>query len=212
MLKQVSLFANMPDHAIESLSKYVKRHKYPKNTIIFNEGAPCSELYIVEEGKLKIFSQNPNGKEVILNFQGAGDYFGELSLLDGQPRSATVMTVTNVELGAISQRDFKTFLAENHEIAFELMTELTRRVRDLTDNVKDLALLDVYGRVANLLQNRFSGEDGTIKPKLTHQEMADMVGASREMVSRVMKELVVGGYIEQTPKSIIVRKRFPVGW
>lgn len=212
MLKNVDLFANLPDQALESLSAYAKRRRYPKNTIILMEGDACNHFYVVETGTLKVFVEDANGRQATLNILGPGEHFGELALIDGAPRSASVMTVTDAELLAISQRDFHTFIEDDHAISLELMKALVKRVRMLTDNVRDLALLDVYGRIKNLLENRVSDDEGLIEPKLTHQEISEMVGASREMVSRIMRELVLGGYIEQTPTSLILRKRFPANW
>src|SRR5690606_37398506 len=152
-----------------------------------------NNFYIVEAGNLKVYVDGEDGRQVTLNWLEAGDYFGELALIDGEPRSASVMTLTPTELRVISQHDFHEFLANEPGVSLALMKALARRVRALTGSVRDMALLDVYGRVASVLQQRASAESGRIEPKLTHQEIADMVGASREMVSRIMRELTVGG-------------------
>ena len=212
MLQNVHLFQNAPEHLIEALSQLSVRHSYPKNTMLFMEGDESSQLFIIESGKVKVFVTSEDGKQVILNFMGPGEYFGELALIDGKPRSASVMTVADTSVVTVSRKKFQQFLAENPTYALEMMEQLVFRIRDLTDSVKDMALLDVYGRVSQLLV-RLADTDGRItSPKLTHQEIANMVGASREMVSRIMKELAIGEYIEQLPDAITIRKKLPLGW
>ncbi len=212
MLQNVSLFKNAPEHLVEALTQLSVRHTYPKNTILFMEGDDSSQLFIIETGKVKVFVTSEDGKQVILNFMGPGEYFGELALIDGKPRSASVMTVADTTVVAVSRKKFQQFIADHPDYALEMMEQLVHRIRELTDSVKDMALLDVYGRVSQLLL-RLADESGRISsPKLTHQEIANMVGASREMVSRIMKELAVGEYIEQQPDAIVICKKLPLGW
>lgn len=211
MLKKIDLFAEISDSAAATLQRCVKQHKYPKNSIIVTEGDTRSNFYIVVTGNLKVFVDGDDGRQVVLNFLGPGDYFGELALIDGAPRSASVMTQSATTLQVISQQDFQQFLAGDQSASLVMMKALVRRIRTLTSSVRDLALLDVYGRVANLLQQRAAAE--AHQPlKLTHQEIADMIGASREMVSRILRELALGGYIEQTTGSIVLLKPLPHGW
>lgn len=212
MLENVSLFKNTPSNLIETLEQFCSRRSFPKNTMLFMEGDENHQLFIIESGKVSVFVNGEDGKQVTLNFLGPGDYFGELALIDGKPRSASVMTVADSVFSTISKEDFQRFIRENPDFSMDLMQQLVDRIRDLTSNVKDMALLDVYGRVAQLL-TRLADDAGRIEnPKLTHQEIANMVGASREMVSRIMKELVIGEYIQQTSSSLVIKKRFPVGW
>lgn len=212
MLQNVPLFQNAPEHLIQALGELSVRHTYPKNTMLFMEGDESNQLFIIERGKVKVFVTSADGKQVILNFMGPGEYFGELALIDGKPRSASVVTVSDTSVVTVARKKFQQFLSEHPEHTLEMMTQLVFRIRDLTDSVKDMALLDVYGRVSQLLI-RLSDDDGRIKsPKLTHQEIANMVGASREMVSRIMKELAIGEYIEQLPDAIVICKKLPLGW
>jgi CRP/FNR family cyclic AMP-dependent transcriptional regulator len=213
MLKKIDLFAELSDGAAESLLRYARSHKYPKHSVVVSEGDAQTHFYIVESGCLKVFVDGEGGRQFTLNWLGSGDYFGELALIDGGPRSASVMTVTPTELRVISQHDFQHFLQQESgaALALALMKALARRIRVLTGSVRDMALLDVYGRVASVLQQR-AAASGRIEPKLTHQEIADMVGASREMVSRIMRELTVGGYIEQAAGALILHKALPKGW
>lgn len=212
MLENVDLFANLPADTMQSLQKYAVERHYPKNTLIVHEDQPCHEFYIILSGRVKVFVSSKEGKQIILNVLDSGDYFGELGLIDGQPRSASVMTAAKTHLLAISQQDFDKFLEQHSAAAMNMMKALVKRIRFLTDSVSDLALLDVYGRIASLLQDRVSDVNGCISPKPTHQEIADRVGASREMVSRIMRELFLGGYLEQSGSQLILKKPFPKGW
>lgn len=212
MLENVSLFANVPANHLQELEKLSVLRKYPKNTILFTEGDESSHLYIIRKGRVSVTVGDGDGRQVILNYVGEGEYFGELSLLDGKPRSATVMTVTPCEFIAISRGSFQELLTAKPDFALVVTQELTKRVRGLTESVKDLALLDVYGRVSNVLE-KLSDDSGRIdSPKVTHQDIANMVGASREMVSRIMKQLIIGDYVEQCSQYIQIKKALPRGW
>jgi len=212
MLKNVSLFADVPDDSLEQLEKMSVVRKYPKNTILFMEGDESSHLYIIQHGKVTVSVASEDGRQVILNYMGEGEYFGELSLMDGKPRSATVTTATACEFIAISRSSFQQLLKSSPEFVMAITAAFAKRVRDLTDSVKDLALLDVYGRVSVALE-KLSDDTGRIdNPKVTHQDIANMVGSSREMVSRIMKQLIVGEYIEQCSRYIQIKKELPKGW
>ncbi len=212
MLEKVSLFANLPQKSLDTLEQLSVLRRYPKNTILFIEGDESTHLYIIKEGKVSASVAGEDGREVILNYMSEGEYFGELALLDGQPRSATVRAVTACEVIAISRSSFQELLKTNPEFVLLVTSELTSRIRQLTESVKDLALLDVYGRVSNVLE-KLSDENGRIdNPKVTHQDIANMVGSSREMVSRIMKQLIIGEYIEQCSQYIEVKKQLPKGW
>ena len=175
------------------------------------EGDDNSQLFVIKSGLICIHTDDNEGRQLVLNYMGPGEYFGELSLLDAKPRSASASTVEDSSLLTISRDHFRNFMREYPELYEVLMGELVDRMRSLTGNVKDMALLDVYGRVAHTLE-RLCNPSVEVSPKLTHQDIANMVGASREMVSRVMKELVVGGYIELQPKQVHILKTFPKSW
>jgi len=147
------------------------------------------------------------GKEVILTILGPGEFFGEMGLIDDEPRSATVMTIEPCELLSIAKRDFKKCLAENFEMAMAVMRSLVKRLREADRKIGSLALLDVYGRVARLLLDMSENVDGekVVTKRLPKQDIAKMIGASREMVSRVMKDLQTGGYIEMRGSTIVLR-------
>jgi CRP/FNR family cyclic AMP-dependent transcriptional regulator len=211
MLEKISLFANIPPDCLLKLERTSSLRKYPKNTILFMEGDDNSQLFVIKSGLICIHTDDNEGRQLVLNYMGPGEYFGELSLLDAKPRSASASTVEDSSLLTISREHFRSFMREYPELYEVLMVELVDRIRALTGNVKDMALLDVYGRVAHTLE-RLCNPSVEVSPKLTHQDIANMVGASREMVSRVMKELVVGGYIEVQQKQVHILKTFPKSW
>ncbi|MCR6651875.1 MAG: Crp/Fnr family transcriptional regulator [Cellvibrionaceae bacterium] len=211
MLEKIRLFANIPPECLFKLERTSSLRKYPKNTILFMEGDDNAQLFIIKSGLVCIHTDDNEGRQLVLNYMGPGEYFGELALLDDKPRSASASTVEDSAILSISREHFRAFMREYPELYEVLMVELVDRIRALTENVKDMALLDVYGRVAHTLE-RLCGEPVEVSPKLTHQDIANMVGASREMVSRVMKELVIGGYIEIQQKHIRILKSFPKNW
>jgi len=147
------------------------------------------------------------GKEVILSILGPGEFFGEMGLIDDEPRSASVVTIEACELLSITKRDFKRCLAENFEMAMAVMRGLVKRLREADRKIGSLALLDVYGRVARLLLDMAENVNGEkiVTKRLPKQDIAKMIGASREMVSRVMKDLQTGGYIEMRGSNIVLR-------
>ena len=185
---------------------------FPKNTVVVREGDRTDSLYIIVSGKVKIYVSD-EGKEIVLNESGPGEYFGEM-VLDEGPRSASVMTLEPTQFLVVPKEDFREFVKKNPEFSLHLIYKLIKRVRALTNDVKSLALLDVYGRVARMLLDLAVERDGVlvIEGKPTHQEIASRVGASREMVSRILGDLTVGGYIQVGRDRIIIGKALPRTW
>lgn len=214
MVEEFQLFAALDDTALQQIRERAVTRKFSKNTIILTEGDETTSLYLIESGRVKFFLSDDTGQEVILNFQGPGEYFGELSLLDGAPRSVSVMTQEPTTLSVVSRDDFFGFLRTNPDIALELLQNMAVRMRELSDEVRALALSDVYGRVKRLLTRMArESEDGTVvTEKMTHQQISQMVGASREMVSRIMKDLVNGGYIQADGDVFLMKKPLPRRW
>jgi len=214
MLENVSLFSGLPQSDLDAITKLATTRTFPRNTIIISEGDTSDSLYAVLSGKVKIYLSDDEGKEIIINIQGAGEYFGELALLDDSPRSASVMTIEECKLAIISKAAFDECLEANPQIALRVIRGLSARLRDLTENVKSLALMDVYGRVARTLLDLAEEDNGEqiIRQRLTQRDIANMVGASREMVSRILKDLSVGGYITIRNKTITIHDKLPHGW
>jgi len=213
-LVKIPLFAELGKQEIKTIADSATVRSYPKNTIIIHEGDTSDSLYIILSGKVRVFVSNDNGREVILAVQGSGEYFGEMALVDALPRSASVITMVQSKFCILSRATFESCMTKHPAIAVKLLKTQTQRVRHLTTNVKNLALLDVYGRVARALLNMATQQDDkmVIEHRLTHQDIAKMVGASREMVSRIMKDLTTGGYIRSEGHQITINESLPSGW
>jgi CRP/FNR family cyclic AMP-dependent transcriptional regulator len=207
MLRSVPLFASFPEEPLRLLAAVTTRRSATRGSIIIAAGDPTESLFIVLSGRLKVMMSDSDGKEVILTILGPGEFFGEMGLIDDSPRSASVVAIEPCELMAITRRDFKKCLAENFEMAMAVMRGLVRRLREADRKIGSLALLDVYGRVARLLLDMSETVDGQrmVTKRLPKQDIAKMIGASREMVSRVMKDLQLGGYIEMRGSTIVLR-------
>jgi len=184
-----------------------------KNTVIVSEGDETDSLYVIISGRVKVFVADESGKEIVLGTQRSGDYFGEM-VLDGGARSASVMTLEPSRFLVVPRSKVREFLRSQPDFEVRLIQKLIRRSRMLTASVKNLALLDVYGRVARLLLELAEEDRGklVIKEKLTQQDIASRVGASREMVCKILKDLGVGGYISVKQKRITIHKAPPRHW
>jgi CRP/FNR family cyclic AMP-dependent transcriptional regulator len=195
------------------IAKRAVTRTFPKNTVVVSEGDRTDSLYIVVSGRAKVYVSDEKGKEVVLNHAGPGEYFGEM-MLDEGPRSASVMTLEPTRFLVVPKEDFSEFVAKSPEFSLHLIRKLIRRVRALTSDVKSLALMDVYGRVARMLIDLAVERDGTlvIEGRPTQQEMASRIGASREMISRILSDLSSGGYIEVERDRIVIARALPPAW
>ena len=184
----------------------VKRRSAPRNSTIMAAGDPTDSLYIVLSGRLKVMMSDADGREVILTIIGPGEFFGEMGLIDDSPRSASVVAIEPCELLTITKRDFKLSMEQNFDLAMTVMRGLVKRLREADRKIGSLALLDVFGRVAHLLIDLSETVDGqrVVTRRIPKQDIAKMIGASREMVSRVMKDLQEGGFIEMRGNRIVI--------
>lgn len=211
LLEQVPLFSGLSPDDLLVLERSAQPRSFPRHTIVLSEGDLTDTLYVVVSGRLRVYCCNDEGKEITLNDLQPGDCFGELALLDASQRSASVMTTEACRCLVISSGAFREVLRQSPELAFNLIRNLAGRVRALTESVKSLALMDVYGRVAHtLIEMAECGSDGQAIPyPLTQQELANRVGASREMVAKILKDLETGGYIETHQRRITIREKLP---
>jgi CRP/FNR family cyclic AMP-dependent transcriptional regulator len=215
MLEHVSLFSNLSQDELTTLESHSNLKSYRKNTVIIEKGDESSSLYALISGKVRVYVADDEGKEVVLSvLEAPGAHFGELALVGETERTASVMTMADSRMLVISKQDFMNCLAGNPEIALTLIRHLVNQVKTLTERVSTLALNDVYGRVVATLkeQAREEADGRTMTSRLTQQEIAQMVGSSREMVSRIFKDLRQGGYIGIEDKRIIIRKKLPAKW
>ncbi len=186
---------------------------YSKRAILVSEGDETDSLYVVLAGRLRVFVSDANGREVQLNEIGPGEYFGEVSL-DGGPRSASVMALEDCRCAVVKRAELTSFVERHPEFALHLVRKLAHRVRELTENVRSLALMDVYGRVARLLLELAEEQDGrlVIGEVLTHKDIAARVGASREMISRIFSDLSEGGYVRKEDGLLVIMRKPPPRW
>jgi CRP/FNR family cyclic AMP-dependent transcriptional regulator len=214
MLESVPLFSGLSSAALAEIEQHGVVKSFKKHAIVINQDDETYSLYVILSGSVKVYISGEDGREAVLNHQSAGDYFGDLALIDKQPRVASVMTTEPSRFMVISREDFMKCLSKNPEIAINLIKPMTSRMRMLAKNVSNLALLDVYGRVARVLLEQAEEQDNgeLITAKITQQEIADMVGASRAMVSRILKDLKVGGYISVDKKRISIHQKLPSHW
>ena len=213
-LKKIPFLENLPDEELKALAAHSKIGSFPKQAFIITEGDETGSLYILLTGKVRVFSSDEHGKEVTLNIHEPGSYFGELALLDNEPRSVSVITMEQSTCGIISKAEFKHWLAKHPDAAFGLIHDLSARVRSLTEKVKGMALSNVYERTIKVLKDMATEKDGesVIVKKPTQQELANMVGSSREMINKIMKELTKGGYIVIEDKTMKIAKNLPSSW
>ena len=186
---------------------------FPRNSILINEGDVGDSLFIVVSGRVKVFASNEQGREFIIDFHGPGEYVGEMSL-DGARRSASVMTMEPTTCAVVNRAQFREFILKHPDFALHLIERLIHRVRVTTSNLKSLALSDVYGRLVRLLNALAVPHDGRhiVPEKLTQQDIADRVGASRDMIGKLMKDLIAGGYLAVEDRTITIVKKLPTGW
>jgi CRP/FNR family cyclic AMP-dependent transcriptional regulator len=209
-LAKVPVFGAIDEGARSELARYLKPAKYKKEAVILSREEPGMALFLITKGKVKVVLYGPSGREVILSMLKDGDFFGEMSLLDGQPRSASVVGVQDSEVLVLDRPDFVRFIETRPLVALSILGEMSRRLREADQKIGSLALLDVYGRVARALLDlaRKEGEKTDagviVKDRPTHQQIAGMVGTSRETVSRVMSELQRQGYLRTQGKRLIL--------
>lgn len=206
VLRALPIFEMIDDESLKPLTRVSMLRQIPRNTVVLHAGDNTDNIYFVLSGVLKVQNSDAEGREVILSMLGPGELFGEMGVLDDHPRSATVLAVEASDLVVIGQSDFKQCLADNPTVSLFIMRSLTKRLRLADRAIESLALLDVYGRVARLLLEAAETVDGrkVITHKLTKQDIAKMIGASREMVSRVMRDLVAQGHILERDGQLIL--------
>ena len=212
-VEQDRLFAGL-DPCVARLAARGIIRNYRKNTIVLNEGEPGDSLFVLLQGQVKVYATDENGREITYGTIDAGDYFGEMSL-DGGARSASVMTLDACLCALVARAAVQQHLAEEPDFALQLVGQVIRRARRATETARQMALLDVYGRVIHTLEGQ-QGPATNQAPvqltQITHQQIASRVGASREMVSRLLKDLEKGGYVELGIKRITLKKKRPARW
>jgi CRP-like cAMP-binding protein len=214
LLRTVPVFAEVGEADLEKLATLATRKRYPKDGVVFFENEAGDTLFMVAEGRVKVTILGDDGREIILSVLGPGEFFGEMALLDNEPRSATTIAAEDSELVSLSRADFEGVLAHNPGIMSSLIKVLTARLRHANHQISTLALLDVYGRVARVIVEmaRDDGKrlkDGRISfQRPTHQEIANRIGTTRETVTRMLKDLQRQNLIKVTGKEIVLEPDF----
>jgi CRP-like cAMP-binding protein len=207
-LRAIPMFSGVSDEALESIASLLIERSFPKHKTIVEEGAPGDYMYIIVEGRVKVTKLSGDGREKILELLEVGDFFGEMSLFDEAPRSASVKGLSQVRVLALARNDFLRLLARSPDLALSVIQELTRRLRQVDEQASSLSFQRVKERTMGLLvrlAREEPGQEGRRKtPVLTHQQIADMIGTSRETVTRAIKGLKEDGWLEQDGKHYLV--------
>jgi CRP/FNR family cyclic AMP-dependent transcriptional regulator len=213
ILKRVPLFSTFSEQQLNAVLAYVQHRRYPRSALIVRAGDETDALYIILSGRVKVLIQDDQGHEVILSMMGSHEFFGEMGLLDDQPRSASVEALEPCEMLRLSKAGFVACMKDNFDLAMRIIRNLVRRLRDADRKIESLALIDVYGRVARLLIDMAEEIDGkwVVQHAPPKQEIARMIGASREMVSRVVKDLQEKGLIRAERRKILLLDRQTMG-
>jgi CRP/FNR family cyclic AMP-dependent transcriptional regulator len=205
-LATIPLFSGLPEEELERFAELTRERSYPKGSVILFQDDPGDSLFVLRAGRVKVVLIGEDGREVILGVLEPGAHFGELALIDDQPRSAHVIAMEDAQLLILRREDFRRRVEANPTVAWALLSELSRRLRRADVKIGGLVLLDVPGRIARLLLDLASeSDDGVIEKPLTHQTIAQMIGASRETVSRAMKDFQDAGLIR------VERRRIAIG-
>ncbi|HWH39284.1 MAG TPA: Crp/Fnr family transcriptional regulator [Usitatibacter sp.] len=208
-LKAVPFFTQLSDHELDLVRAVASEKTYPKNAVVLTEGEAGDSLYMIQSGKVKVFIGDEEGREIILKILGPGSFFGEMSMIDKQPRSASVTTLETSTFLVLQHAAFEKCVEQAPTIGNMVMQILAQRVREADRKIGTLALMDVYGRVASTLLELAVYTNGKLMvgEKLSQQDLANMVGASREMVNRILKDLSDRGFISIESKAITIINR-----
>ncbi|MBX3617286.1 Crp/Fnr family transcriptional regulator [Nitrosomonas sp.] len=215
LLRSNELFSHLGDAELKMVAELTKIRTVPKNTLLISEGDMSDVMYLIKEGKVDVMVTNEKGEQFVLSTLKQGENFGELSLLDNHPRSASIITLEKSILIALHKEDFLRLIEHNHTIAKGVINYLCQRIRFVTSIAQSMALLDVYGRLCKLLHDlskRDEGGKGIIESPLTRQAMALRIGCSREHVSRIYNGLLKGGYLIEEEDRVIIDKKLPPAW
>lgn len=210
-LRKLPLFRTLDEADLEEIADLLIERKFPKDSVTFEEGVPGDYMYLIQEGQVKVTKTSEDGREKILEMLAEGDFFGEMALVDRLPRSASVKTTRPCVLLALSRQDFLGLLRRSPEISMELITELSRRLREADEQIRALLFERVERRTRHILL-RLARDPHPTRPEclltssITHQQLADLVGTSRETITRVLKGLRDEGWLEQQGKRYVVRK------
>lgn len=213
-LVEFPIFSDLDPDIVRDISQLLHYRQFPKKTQIVVEGDPSHSMYFILDGRVKVYLDDDSGKEIVVNIHEKGQFFGELGLIEGIPRTASVTTMDDTRLGILNEQDFQKLMMNYPAFAMKMMHNLVTRLREATETIRKLGLMDVYRRIVVTFLNMAEEDNGRwiIKEKLTQQNIANRVGASREMVARILKDLRTGNYISMDEGYIVINKSLPHSW
>ncbi len=212
-LGTVKPYDTLNERGLRSLAEIAIRRTYRKNIVIIREGDDTDTMFLLIEGKMRVYVEDEQGKQLTLRTLGPGDSFGEVALIGNFSRTASVATLTDCVVAAFSRKKYLSFLEQYPDILLALTKSLANMVRDTTAELSNIALSDVYGRITHIFEKYAVETDNhRLVPKFTHREIAGMIGSSREMVSKILKRLEKGGYISITDEHYVIKKTLPAIW
>jgi CRP/FNR family transcriptional regulator, cyclic AMP receptor protein len=212
LLRNFSLFAELSDDELRAIAAVAKPRRYAREDVVIHEDERGDVFCLIQHGKVKITMTSPEGKELILSTLGPGEFFGEMALLDDEPRSASVIATEKLEVLTIWRSDFLQLLNENFSITRKLLAEMSKRLRDASSRIESLATMDVYGRLARYLLELARDEGREVQKgyiavrRPTHQAIANTIGTSRETVSRLLHDLMDQQLILSEGKTIYLKQ------
>ncbi len=215
LLGTVELFSHLSEEQLTLLSSHSREIQFRKNAVLMTEGDIGESMYVIQSGLVKVYVSDEDGKELMLYQQGPGAVIGDIALLDDEPRSASVSTLEKTSAIMIGKASFLQCLQESPEMSLGIIRSLTQRLRQATEGSRSLALDNVYRRLADKLQElSVEAPNGShrLEKKYSHQELGNMIGASREMVGKVMAELIKGEYVELNEGILYLQKKLPKNW
>jgi CRP-like cAMP-binding protein len=212
LFRKLHLFADLDERELAAIAAVAKPRRYAKDDVIFYADESGDVFCLIQAGQVKVTMISPEGKEIILSLLGPGTFFGEMALLDDEPRSATVVATEPLELVTIWRKDFLQILSENFDITKKVLAQISRRLRSASSRIESLATMDVYGRLARFFVDLAKEQGKTLDngyiavTRPTHQAIANMIGTSRETVSRLIHDLMKQGLLLSEGKTIYLKK------
>jgi CRP/FNR family cyclic AMP-dependent transcriptional regulator len=212
-LANISPYDLLDEQGLQSLAQIAMRRNYRKNRVIIRQDDDSNTMFVLLEGEMKVYVDDDQGKQLTVRILKPSDSFGEVALIGDFPRTASVVTLTDCVVYAFSREKYLAFLKAYPEILLALSKTLANMVRDTTEELSNIALSDVYGRIVHIF-NKYALDNERQRqvPKFTHREISRMIGSSREMVSKILKELEKGEYISVTQKHYVIKRDLPVSW
>jgi CRP/FNR family cyclic AMP-dependent transcriptional regulator len=212
-LATISPYSILDDQGLQALTNIAIRRNHRKNRVIIRQGDETNNMFILLQGQMRVYVEDEQGKQLTVRMLKSGDSFGEVALIGEFPRTASVETVSDCTVAAFSRGNYLAFLRDHPDITLALAKSLANLVRDTTEELSSIALSDVCGRISHIFNKYADQQEGEMRvPRFTHREIAGMIGSSREMVSKILKELEKAGYLAVAAKHYVIERPLPENW